>query len=345
MTVSNNYIPSSFSPNQKYKFTSNEGLIGIDSVIYFSTNNYAFRGDSLVHPKPKDEYRIFLVGGSTTECLYIDDSKSVERQLEQKLAKHAGKATKVKVYNAGKSGDLSIDHLAMISHRINHLEPDLIILFLGLNDFNQARNNYNYIQLPQKKFSREILKSFLASYSQIMRRFIVVKNNLLLEGNQILIRQETHYKDLINKTKTLPIIDTLPPINTTYFSNNLKSIVGLCKTNETELILVTQATTWNSKISDIIKDYHWMTITLDGKRVNESVLDKGLESFNNVIRKVGEKENLHVFDLDRIIPKSEKYFYDDCHFNNDGINFYSRAVSQLIINNNFILSKDSIKSQ
>ena len=102
-------------------------------------NEYGFRGDSVIVPKPKEEYRIFMVGGSTTECLYIDDSLAVNKQLQDRLLdKNA------KVYGAGKSGDDTPDHLAMIGHRILHLDPDMIVLFCGINDLRSLNNGYDF---------------------------------------------------------------------------------------------------------------------------------------------------------------------------------------------------------
>src|SRR5262249_39851803 len=43
----------------------------------FTTNNVGFRGGFLARPKPTAEYRVFMVGGSTTECVYLDDTEAV----------------------------------------------------------------------------------------------------------------------------------------------------------------------------------------------------------------------------------------------------------------------------
>ena len=95
----------------------------------FTTNNVGFRGGFLARPKPAAEYRVFMVGGSTTECLYLDDTEAVTFILQEELNRRMGGKRQWRVYNAGKSGNRSYDHLAMISQRIVHLEPDMIIVF------------------------------------------------------------------------------------------------------------------------------------------------------------------------------------------------------------------------
>lgn len=332
ISSNSSYIPSSFYPNQKFTFKSTEGLIGIDSITTFSLNNFGYRGDSLKNPKPSNEFRIFLVGGSTTECLYIDDRKSVEAQLQESL-NNKNTTFDIKVFNAGKSGDFSTDHLAMISHRINHLEPDLIVLFLGINDFKRTLSNHSYIQMPKKKLKKNILIDFLAAYSQLMRRFIVFKNNFSVNPQHVVITQETNYKDLVKKTKAMPVVDSIPYFSTKFFKNNLKSIIGICQTNEVQLVLVTQATTWNSTVSNRIRDFHWMTAVKDGIRYKEPALEKSINVFNDDIREIGQKEDVYILDLAKKIPKSEEYFYDDCHFNNNGVTYYSDLLAEFISNN------------
>ena len=337
------YISSSFFPNQKFTLFSNEGLIGIDSVISFTTNNVGFRGDFLDIPKPDNEFRIFLVGGSTTECLFIDDSKSIGKQLQKKFIDE--KDINVKVYNAGKSGDISTDHLAMLAHRINHLEPDLLILFSGINDFRRSIFDYNYIKLPQKLSNSEILKAFFSTYSQIVRRIILIKNNTSLNEGVVNISVDSNYGELINKAKSLPLTTTIPKVSTVFYQNNLKAIAGICKSNNYPLILVTQASTWNSKISNVIKNYHWLTMSPENKQFEEFVLDHGLERFNDVQRELANQNQIHLIDLANIIPKSEKYFYDDCHFNNSGVNFYSNLITNYIIENQLmVVDKKSPKN-
>lgn len=99
----NRYIPSEFPPGYRVTTRAEPGLPGIEGDKTFSVNNMGFRGDELVTPKPDDEYRIFMIGGSTTECFYLDDSEAVTRILQDSL-QTASPGLDVKVYNAGKSG-------------------------------------------------------------------------------------------------------------------------------------------------------------------------------------------------------------------------------------------------
>ena len=115
-----------------------DGLPGVKGPNVFTTNNMGFRGDELTMPKPANEFRIFMVGGSTTECLYLDDSKAITRVLQNELNQQPLNNLTVKVYNAGKSGDAIDDHCSMIVQRIVQLQHDMIILFAGINDLTRS---------------------------------------------------------------------------------------------------------------------------------------------------------------------------------------------------------------
>ena len=339
----NTYIPSSHEKNKKLHFYSNEGLYGIDSNITFSTNNFGFRGSNITEKKEPKEYRIFLVGGSTTENLYVTDTRSVEKQLEEKLNVNSSSNIKVSVLNAGKSGDISTDHLSMIAHRINHLEPDLIILLAGINDLFRSIRGYDYLHMPteSKVNYLKICRNILISLSQITRRILIIKNKISATNNIEKITFSTRYQDLFQDNQMLEIVRLDTEFSTKYFQNNLNSIVGLCKANNIDVILMTQPTTWNSTISTNIKKCHWMTKANETKRYSEVDLENLMSKFNNVTKSIADKHKLLLIDLEEIIPASEEYFFDDCHFNNGGADLLSNLLETVITQSNLIHTKES----
>ena len=185
------YIPSRFQPNSRFNFTSNEGLSHVDSATIFSTNNAGFRGDDISEKPDTDEYRVFLLGGSATECLYLDDTHSIERLLQTQL-----KELNVKVYNAGKSGDMSVDHVAMLAHRIIHLQPDLVVLFCGLNDLRRVRYDYSHAVDPSLTGAGWFYDlKYLLSNLQLYRRIYYVLSGTSRDLEEITLR--TTYRERV----------------------------------------------------------------------------------------------------------------------------------------------------
>lgn len=325
------YIESQFPKNVSYSFEIESDLPLMDSTASFSTNNMGFRGDSLISPKPKDEFRIFLVGGSTTENLFIDDKIGFERQIQEKLQLQNPDKS-IKVFNAGKSGDASPDHLAMLGQRLVHLEPDLVILFPGINDLNRLAAGYDYLHYPVK--STEVqrnwlvdLKFFLSNF-QVMRRLINVLNPEEKSARKAIFLT-TNYKDKVREVQGLPLETELPDFDLSVYKRNIESFLGTCKSHDLALLVLTQTYTWNSQEENNLSDSHWM-VGIGAKRYPEKQLAGKLDELNAVLLELTQNDSVALLDLERLIPKSNLYFYDDCHFNKGGIALSSDLISKKI---------------
>jgi len=91
-------------------------------------NQMCYRGDFPVSPKPADEYRVFMLGGSTV----LNGSSPLPALLENKFSQHG--LSYVKVYNFGVVASVSNMEIARIVIEISELQPDLIIMYNGGND-------------------------------------------------------------------------------------------------------------------------------------------------------------------------------------------------------------------
>ncbi|NIT61854.1 MAG: hypothetical protein GWN00_38335 [Aliifodinibius sp.] len=332
------YIETQHEPNLFYRFYSEPGLSGMDDSTRFTTNNLGFRGPYLERPKTSNEYRVFMVGGSTTECIRLDDSLAITYLLQEYLNSHIDDSISIKVYNAGKSGDKTYDHLAMLVHRIMHLEPDLIIIFCGFNDLTAAAYNKDYIHLPvyqtvpQIKFSNYI--KFLLTEFQIPRRLYYGLRPILSDESteeiQMRISFTSNYKEKARLNNEHPISSSQPRVDLVPYKTNLISIIGLAQVNDADLVFMTQATSWNSKIDPQTREWHWTTYK-NGVRYKEAYLDQALEEYNDVMRNVSGEFRIPLFDTYKLVPKSLEYFYDDCHFNINGSIYTSDLLGDFIL--------------
>ena len=327
--VYNPFVPSAFPPNMKLVCTSNEGLPGLEKQMAFTTNNLGFRGDSLIIPKPVNEFRIFLVGGSTAECLYIDDSKSLNTVLQKELNDRHG-LKNVKVYNSGKSGDGSPEYMATLSQKIIHLQPDLVIVFAGINDLMRSVQNYDYAHLqPTIDTARRNTLYHLATQLQIARRIYYTFKPYEPEEQRQLLQLNSNYTRLVSDMQKVPVSDSMPLVNGSAFERNLRSITGICGTNNVQLVFMTNQSTWNSQVDSTAKKFHWALVK--GKvRYSEQNMDRSLDSLNGVTRKVAASQMVPLFDLADSIPKSTQYFYDDCHFNVAGARFAGEKLAAFL---------------
>lgn len=333
------YIPSAHEPNYGLTTTAEPGLPGVRGSNRFTTNALGFRGDRLALPKPREELRVFLVGGSTMECLVLDDSQSIERVLQNALRGTVPGRT-VRVYNAAKSGDKSYDHLAMLAHRIAHLEPDVIVVFAGLNDLRAAVYNVDYLHMHEgeaTKYSLVTLMKFASTEFQIPRRLYAALHGLQPTERERLERITllTDYREKASLQAKYPVSHAPPRIDPIPYATNLRSMVGVARTNRARLAFMTQASTWNSGIDPKVREWHWLRY-LNGVHYGEDVMDRALETYNDAMRRVAAETATSVLDLPRALPKSLEFFYDDAHFNVNGARATGLMLADFLTRENLL---------
>ena len=338
----NQYIRSSFEPNYRIHTEAEDGLPGVQGRSLFSTNNMGLRGGAMSVPKPAGEFRIIMVGGSTTECIYLDDSQAVHAALQSELrARLASDRVSIQVYNAGKSGHHSDDHISMIAHRVAHLEPDMITVFAGINDLAVSVRHFDYLHFsgdPRRRLSSSRLIGMAATELQIPRRLYYLLKRIRPRADTDIteeITKTSDYRRKVELCRATPLSETKPHTDTDAYRTNLRMIAGLCKACGTKLVFMTQATTWNSKVDPEASNWHWM-LRRSGKRYREDWMDEAIESLNDVMREVGAEQGVPVYDTARRVPKSLEFFYDDLHFNVKGAAEAARGLADLIVRENLI---------
>ena len=111
-----------------------ESFPGIVGVSRYTTNSQGLRGPEF---PPRDAaYRILTIGGSTTECIYLDDTETWQHLLMQRLNQQ-GHRQPVWIGSAGISGFPTLNHLRFVTESPLMQQVDALIFLIGANDFNQ----------------------------------------------------------------------------------------------------------------------------------------------------------------------------------------------------------------
>ena len=336
------YIESQFFPNERFIFYPEPELSGMAAQTRFTTDNLGFRGSDIHMPKPPNEYRIFMVGGSTTECLYLDDTATVPARLQSTLNRRLPSETTYRVYNAGKGGDQTCDHVAMISQRSAHLQPDMMILLAGLNDLLAAMNKVDYLHLPERPGTTvsflDMSKYFLTEF-QIPRRLY----HLLHRQSESEVMQEIPFHSSYNRQVALcnshPVAAAGPRTDLSHYAENLRTIIGVAMAHKITLICVAQATTWNSTVDPGAAEWHWLLLQ-NGIRYSDRSMDAAMGAYNDVTRRLAREFNLPFLDLAQLLPKSREYIYDDCHFNIEGAEIVGAMLGEMLIRDNLLSRSD-----
>ena len=115
--------------------------------------------------KDDNTFRIFLLGGSTTQGNYlVDRYDPISARLEKKLNKKMGNSKLTfQVINAGTTSFISSQELALTQYKILYaLKPDYIIILNGTNDAIASFGSQFYLSnshFYQREFQRNISKT------------------------------------------------------------------------------------------------------------------------------------------------------------------------------------------
>jgi lysophospholipase L1-like esterase len=311
----------------------NPGIPGLDTIIIQKRNSLGFRGPD--PPSAFDSYVTALtVGGSTTECFYLSDSKTWPDLLLVRLQEHFDRFW---LNNAGLDGHSTFGHLILMDQYITTMGVDFVLLMAGINDISRTETNpydkllfkglNDYNRLPA--FRRAIID--LAGHSKTMAlidnlfRHLEAKERGLSHG-----AFEHRGLDLLNFPKIVENSEdreaALRKHKSKYadlYRLRLIALVQLIRQYGTTPILLTQPALYGDVV-DQTSEIHLGKVNVGG--ISGSLRWDILELYNDITRDTAQKLGLGLIDLARQMPKDSRYYYDFIHFNNAG----AEVVAELI---------------
>ncbi|SCA56300.1 hypothetical protein MTBPR1_20148 [Candidatus Terasakiella magnetica] len=310
-------------PDIEYMKTT-DSLVRKPYII--NVDNNGFIKPSKVHDEA--DKTIVFIGGSTTECLYVDEFKRfpylVGKNLEEEFK------LKINSFNSGVSGNNSLHSIDILINKIIPMQPDIIVLMHNINElstlihegsyWNNNSNRSPLITLEEPKISYLLLKSikdylipnFYTEIKKIIHRF---KHS----NKQIDEFYKSRNKININKEKIL--ID---------YKRNLEIFIHISKLSGIQPILMTQFNRFKEKPTSLLMKK--MKTRIENKlNINYSDFIELYKKINHITIKVAQKNNIYYIDLDKLIPKESKYIYDSVHLNTFGSTYTSKIISASLI--------------
>ncbi len=101
--------------------------------IKTENNSFGLRDKDYLIPKPKDTYRILVLGDSFGWGFGVELNKTYMKLLERKL-NNLSEAKKIEVINGAVPGTNTIDQVKQLERIGLKYEPDMILLVYNLND-------------------------------------------------------------------------------------------------------------------------------------------------------------------------------------------------------------------
>ncbi|MDX1577358.1 MAG: SGNH/GDSL hydrolase family protein, partial [Gemmatimonadota bacterium] len=167
-------------PGLAVQFESNPSITpGIEGLTRFTINEDGIRGRPF---SEGDDYRILAIGGSTTECILLDDEEAWPRLLEAEL-EGVFPASRFWVGNVGKSGHSALDHVLQ-AEKLPPQYPriDAVVMLVGVNDFARLMRRGQAYRSPPRddpEFRQDLLEHAFAVVPETERSYPLHKRTEL----------------------------------------------------------------------------------------------------------------------------------------------------------------------
>lgn len=304
--------------NQDYKF-SNLKNSKLDKNIIHSKNSIGFRGEEL---DESASLKIITVGGSSTECFYLNKEDDWSLLLGQFLREDGFNNW---VNNAGFSGHSTFGHLKLLQDHIVHLHPDIVLFNIGVNDLSLLRASHSdEIMLLQNQ-------SLLWKLMSKSRTITLVKNIFSSQHlGQYYISSTFNPVDLaVLDSIYIPPTDEgfLVSFNHRYnYAQRIAELIDICRSNDIQPIFIAQPTLYACGY-DVDSTIHIGSLKMSHTNdVNGCILYKSLRVYRNVLKKATEENHCPMIDMDDLFPKNVDYYYDFVHFSKEGSNAFAKML-------------------
>lgn len=328
-----------WEPNLHHTFMPDSTIFyGINGPGEFTINKDGLRG----HELNRGNANYITLGGSTTECLYLDDSETWPYLL--------AKSTGFGIGSMGKSGCTLHENYLHLKYAVSQFS-DLkgVIVMAGLNDmYKRLAQDTLYDQrfLFSSSVEDSVIKQIFGLDDNLNEAWwkrsalLQLVRNIYHQQKQVpwtSVLDDTgeNYKAWRTKRQLAQLIDSLPDLTPALneFTSLLDSCYLQCKKQNLQLVLVTQATLYKDSMSEFENKLLWMGGK--GNFMNEQTnyyyspkaLHQATETYNNALRNFSmQNKEVKLIDLAALLPKDTSVFYDDCHFNESG----ARKVADII---------------
>jgi lysophospholipase L1-like esterase len=329
-------------PNVQRVITPVPGMMpGITGAARFTTDARGIRA-----PYPPEEHhvgRVLCIGGSTTECVYLDDTSTWPalfmtgwNETDEKVTTWVG--------NVGISGFDTRDHLRFLRETSLLEGIDVVILQPGINDFWRylaGEEGHTKFDRFETQHSQGSLKKVHRTPLWTRSRVIQLYHDLRRQGTasepglQEGVGGE-EYRIRRDKRAKARIQEALPDLERGLreYAARIRAIIAVCREKDLQVCFTTQPVLWQENLPAAVASRCWFGWLENGDYLSIAALRQGMDQYNEVLKKTCRAEEVRCFDLADMNGKPD-FFYDDCHFTEAGARevaktciFLARLISQ-----------------
>lgn len=306
-------------------------------------NRWGFRGDDLDQEKSDDTFRVFMFGGSTVFCGTVPFEESHCRILEKRL-RAAYPHFHIEVQNLGADWHTTEHDTLKLLFYGQDFSPDLVITFHGINDLVRSltpdmfgdgpyRSDYRHYLGPAANLvtgGRKVPWSLVAGHWCSDLRFDQIR--IAGPDGQGLGGVRTSF---VPKARPVAIAEW-PSLAA--FERNLRDFVAIARSKRMEVLLATQPSLYREDLTEAQRQLLVFPLThyFNGQRPSLHSMIDGMRRFNDATRRLAGDLGVELVDLERQMPKTTDYMYDDVHYTRSGNEMVAGAFAEQIIESRVI---------
>ena len=331
-----------FEPSPEY-------LPGVDGTAHVIINSDGVRGDEV---ESDVDYKILVIGGSSSECSYLDQSEAWPQQLQHQLQRKLS-GRRVWVGNAGRSGITSHHHRTHLYFLLPQFEDiDVVVVLGGVNDltYRLAMDDaYAPRVVEEPEVERALVRRSFSirpdSYNrtlpphkrmELWRRstelmWVVARRTLLPDDRGL-----AYQKRRARRASATGFRDALPDLEGALdeYASNVRAMIELARQYGCRIVFLTHPSMWRGDMPPELSRLLWFGAVGDqrvrepGEYYSVTALQAGLDRFNLRLMEVCSAAGVDCLDLAPQVQADTTIFYDDVHLNEQG----ARRVAELTAN-------------
>jgi lysophospholipase L1-like esterase len=298
------------------------GLPGISGKHSITTDSKGFRTTKNIQYDKGDTFRIFAIGGSTTEQIYLDDQKTWTHLLQQDLSDSL--TSNVEVINTGVSGLRAKHHLATLNN-ISQYNPDLVIFLVGINDWNKhIKSNFDNPSFINLKSLNKTLLGHLI-IDAIKPNSAAVNDDhreRKVNGDYYTKQRDSLSREIVKKFR--------PESVSNFYKKSILEIKNVCGKSSFKCMFVTQTSGYKKGAKDDFKKGFWMTPPNQMYTLTFDDMVYLADLYNNYLINFSYENDIVICDAANKLDASYDNFYDDTHFNINGANNMKSVLADCI---------------
>ena len=298
------------STNQTYTFHNNGRSPRLDSIIIHKRNSIGFRG---ADPGPDIASRlsILTIGGSTTECTYLNEGRTWADLLGRRLA---AQYPQVWINNAGLDGHSTFGNLDLLHYYIPTLSfrPKIALFLLGFNDVDRgdlSGCDPGYNNNPAFR-----IKKWAKRYLETVNLLSDLKNSLsppplfspLAVPDNAPSPPAQQRMDSTQLDSTMKHLAQLLPA----YKQRLIGLIDICRKEGIHPVFITQPLIVNGDSPPSEWRLAWLK----------------LQPYNRTTKEVALEQGIPCIDLAQEMPAESALYYDILHYTNKGAEKVSEIV-------------------